>query len=748
MRHSFQREIGGQTLTLGTGWLANQAGASVTLRHGDNLVLTTVCMGPPRQGIDFFPLTVEFEERHYAAGKIPGSFFRREGRPSLEATLACRLTDRPIRPLFPKGFHNEVQVISTVLSVDQENPPDILSIIGASAALSLSDIPFDGPIAGCRIGQVDGALVVNPTFDQMEAGTLELVVAGSRDAVMMVEAGAQEVSEELLLEAIQRGQEVNAEIISMIEELVQAAGIPKKHIEAPPGPSPELEQQVIELTNGRLERLIFSGQEKGERDTALDDLFNEVLEALGEEAPRGEARQIFDELTTREFRTGVLKRGVRPDGRGTRDVRPITTEVGVLPRTHGSGLFTRGQTQILSVVTLGSIAAQQKLDTLSPVAKRRFLHHYNFPPYSVGEVRRVGGAGRRELGHGALAERALEPVVPSVEEFPYTIRIVSEALSSNGSTSMGSICGSTMAMMDAGIPIRTPVAGVAMGLIMGEGGEHAVLTDIQGMEDHIGDMDFKVAGTTEGVTALQMDIKVKGVSQEIMRAALEQARDARGHIMGKLLEAIPQARTDLSPYAPRIVRIQIPVEKIGAVIGPGGKTIHAIIDETGASIDVEDDGTVYIGSPNEESLQKAQARIEALTKDVEVGTIYTGKVARITSFGAFVNIAPGKDGLMRLPDISEEPIQRVEDAVQVGEEVTVMVIEVDRMGRVNVSRRAVLKGLDVATAVREAAARAPAPRPGFSPGGPRPGGDRPGRPMGDRPQGPPPRGGDGPPRRW
>ena len=746
MRHSFQREIGGRTLTLETGWLANQAGASVTLQHGDNLVLTTVCMGPPRQGIDFFPLTVEFEERHYAAGKIPGSFFRREGRPSLDATLTARLTDRPIRPLFPKELHNEIQVISTVLSADQENPPDILSIIGASAALSISSIPFDGPIAGCRIGQVDGALVVNPTFKQVEAGTLELVVAGSRDAVVMVEAGAQEVSEVLLLEAIQMGQEVNGEVISMIEEMVQAVGRPKMHIEAPPGPSPELEQQVTELTNGRLEGIVFSEREKGERDTALDDLFTEVLEALGEEAPRSGARQVFDHLTSRVFRTGVLKRGVRPDGRGTREVRPITTEVGVLARTHGSGLFTRGQTQILSVVTLGSIAAQQKLDTLSPVEKRRFLHHYNFPPYSVGEVRRVGGAGRRELGHGALAERALEPVIPSVEEFPYTIRIVSEALSSNGSTSMGSICGSTMAMMDAGIPIRTPVAGVAMGLIMGEAGEHAVLTDIQGLEDHIGDMDFKVAGTSEGVTALQMDIKVKGISSEIMRTALEQAREARGHIMGKLLEAIPQARTDLSPYAPRIVRIQISVEKIGAVIGPGGKTIHAIIDETGASIDVEDDGTVYIGSPNEESLQKAQARIEALTKDVEVGTIYTGKVARITSFGAFVNIAPGKDGLMRLPDISEEPIQRVEDAVQVGDEVTVMVIEVDRMGRVNVSRRAVLQGLDAATAVREAAARPPA-RPGFSPGGPRPGGDRPGRPMGARPQGAP-RGGDGPPRRW
>jgi polyribonucleotide nucleotidyltransferase len=745
MRNSFQREIGGQTLTIETGWLANQAGASVSLRHGDNLVLTTVCMGPPRQGIDFFPLTVEFEERHYAAGKIPGSFFRREGRPSLDATLTCRLTDRPIRPLFPKGFRNEIQVISTVLSADQENPPDILSIIGASAALSISDIPFDGPIAGCRIGQVEGEFVVNPTFPQMDVGTLELVVAGSRNAVVMVEAGAKEVSESLLLEAIKRGQEVNGEVISMIEEMVAAVGKPKRLFEAPPKPSPQLEQQVTELINGRLEDLIFSGQEKGERDTAVDDLFNEVMEELGEETSRGEARQVFDSLISHQFRTGVLKRGVRPDGRGTQDVRPITTEVGILPRTHGSGLFNRGQTQILSVVTLGSIALQQKLDTLSPIVKRRFFHHYNFPPYSVGEVRRVGGSGRRELGHGALAERALEPVIPSVEEFPYTIRLVSEALSSNGSTSMGSICGSSMAMMDAGIPIRTPVAGVAMGLIMSEEGEYAILTDIQGLEDHIGDMDFKVAGTKNGVTALQMDIKVKGISPEIMQSALEQAREARGHIMEKLLEAIPEARTGLSPYAPRIVRIQIPVEKIGAIIGPGGKTIHAIIDETGASIDVEDDGTVYIGSPNEESLQKAQQRINALTKDVEIGTIYTGKVVRITTFGAFVNIAPGKDGLMRLPDVAEEPIQRVEDAVQVGDEVTVMVIEVDRMGRVNVSRRAVLQGLDVATAVRDAASRQPA-RPAFSPSGPRPqgspypgGGGRPGAPQDQ---------GNRPPRRW
>jgi polyribonucleotide nucleotidyltransferase len=735
MRHTVRREIGGRTLSLETGVLAGQAGGAVTVRYGDNVLLATVCMSVPREGIDFFPLTVDFEERHYAAGRIPGSFFRREGRPSVNATLAARLTDRPIRPLFPKGFRNEVQIIATVLSVDGENPPDILSIIGASAALSISSIPFEGPIAGCRIGFIREELVVNPTFQQMEEGELELVVAGSRDAVVMVEAGAKEVPEATVLEALQRGQAVNQEIIAMILEMVQAVGQPKIAFAAPAPADPDLERRVAALLDGRLRAAVFSGREKGERDTDLALLRREVLASLGDGLEPQLVRRAFDELVDREFRGGILDRGLRPDGRGLRQVRPITAEVGVLPRTHGTGLFSRGQTQILSVCTLASMGMKQKLDTLDPQVSKRFLHHYNFPPYSVGEVRRVGSPGRREVGHGALAERALEPIIPSVEEFPYTIRLVSEALSSNGSTSMGSVCGSTMALMDAGVPLRAPVAGVAMGLILGEGHRHAVLTDIQGLEDHIGDMDFKVAGTAQGITALQMDIKVKGVTPQILQEALEQAREARMHILGKIREAIAAPRPTLSPYAPKILRIQIPVEKIGLVIGPGGKTIRAIIEETKATVDVEDDGSVYIGSSDAAALQKARERIEGMTREVKIGDVFTGKVTRITSFGAFVEIAPGKDGLMRLADISEEPVQRVEDAVAVGDEVTVTVIEVDRMGRINLSRRALSQGRDGPGGPR-------GPRP--SSGGPEPfrGPPSPG-PFRGRDAGPPPRSGPG-----
>ena len=740
MRQVFQREIGGRTLSLETGWLAGQALGSVVVRYGDDVLLVTACMAAPREGIDFFPLTIEVEERHYAAGKIPGSFFRREGRPTLDATLAARLTDRPIRPLFPKGFHNEIQIIATILSVDQENPPDILCIIGASAALSISPIPFEGPVSSCRIGHLDGQLIVNPTFEQMDAGDLELVVAGTRDAVVMVEAGAKEVPEEVILRALDLGQVTNGQIISLIEEMVQAVGQPKVAVTPPATPAPEVEQEVARLLDGRLTGIVFSGKEKGERNNELALLEKEVLGGLGEGTDVKEAKTVLESLVNKEFRSGILDRGVRPDGRNAKEVRPITCEVGVLPRTHGTGLFTRGQTQILSVATLASLSTRQRMDTLNPVTQIRYLHHYNFPPYSVGEVRRVGGTSRRELGHGALAGRALEPVLPSIEDFPYTIRVVSEALSSNGSTSMGSVCGSTMALMDAGVPIKKAVAGVAMGLIMGEGGRHAILTDIQGLEDHIGDMDFKVAGTADGITALQMDIKVKGVTPQSMQAALEQAKEARFHILGKIAEAITEARPDLSPYAPRILRIMIPVDKIGAVIGPGGKTIRAIIEETKATVDVEDDGSVLIGSPNQESLLKAKARIEALTKEIELGAVYTGKITRTTTFGAFMEISPGKDGLIRMPDLSDEPVQRVEDAVNIGDEVTAMVIEIDHMGRINLSRRAVLKGLDVAEAVREhAEARSGPGREGRSgPGGPpRDPNGRPGfRP---RPNGPPPR---------
>ena len=720
MRHTVQCDVGGKTLTIESGWIAGQADGSVTLRLGDTVMLITACMSDKaREGIDFFPLSVDYEERMYSVGRIPGSFFRREGRPSTEGILAGRLTDRPIRPLFPKGFRNEVQVVATILSADQENPPDVLSIVGASAALSISSIPFDGPIAGCRIGYVDGQMVVNPTFQQIESSTMELIVAGSKDAVVMVEAGAKEISESIILDAIEAAQEANGKIVDAIEELVKLAGKPKITIEPPPTPREAAVAAMNDDVRSRVREAVFAGYEKGERDKAVGVIQSEVAATLPEDVPSGEVRDAFDSLVDEVFRKGVLKENVRADGRQRNEVRPITTEVGVLPRTHGTGLFTRGQTQVLSVVTLGSLSDEQRLDTLSPVSTKRYMHHYNFPPYSVGEVRRVGTPGRREIGHGALAERALEPMIPDKDDFPYTIRIVSEALSSNGSTSMGSVCGSTLSLMDAGVPIKAPVAGVAMGLIMDAEGDYAVLTDIQGIEDHLGDMDFKVAGTAEGITALQMDIKVKGITPAIMREAMAQAKEARLFILDKILSTISTHRENMSPFAPRMIKINIPVDKIGAIIGPGGKTIRAIIAETKATIDVQDDGTVFIGSPNEDSLASARSKIEGLTKEAEVGTIFKGKVVRSTNFGAFVEILPGKDGLVRLGELAEEPVQRVEDAVNVGDEVSVMVIEVDRLGRINLSRRAVLAGLTP----EEALATAP----------PSGDGDRGGRPnFGDR----------------
>ncbi len=720
MRHTVQCDVGGKTLTIESGWIAGQADGSVTLRLGDTVMLITACMSDKaREGIDFFPLSVDYEERMYSVGRIPGSFFRREGRPSTEGILAGRLTDRPIRPLFPKGFRNEVQVVATILSADQENPPDVLSIVGASAALSISSIPFDGPIAGCRIGYVDGQMVVNPTFQQMESSTMELIVAGSKDAVVMVEAGAKEISESIILDAIEAAQEANGKIVDAIEELVKLAGKPKITIEPPPTPREAAVAAMNDDVRSRVREAVFAGYEKGERDKAVGVIQSEVAATLPEDVPSGEVRDAFDSLVDEVFRKGVLKENVRADGRQRNEVRPITTEVGVLPRTHGTGLFTRGQTQVLSVVTLGSLSDEQRLDTLSPVSTKRYMHHYNFPPYSVGEVKRVGTPGRREIGHGALAERALEPMIPDKDDFPYTIRIVSEALSSNGSTSMGSVCGSTLSLMDAGVPIKAPVAGVAMGLIMDAEGDYAVLTDIQGIEDHLGDMDFKVAGTAEGITALQMDIKIKGITPAIMREAMAQAKEARLFILDKILSTISTHRENMSPFAPRMIKINIPVDKIGAIIGPGGKTIRAIIAETKATIDVQDDGTVFIGSPNEDSLASARSKIEGLTKEAEVGTIFKGKVVRSTNFGAFVEILPGKDGLVRLGELAEEPVQRVEDAVNVGDEVSVMVIEVDRLGRINLSRRAVLAGLTP----EEALATAP----------PSGDGDRGGRPnFGDR----------------
>ncbi|MCH7835328.1 MAG: polyribonucleotide nucleotidyltransferase, partial [Chloroflexi bacterium] len=727
MIETFSRTIGGRELSMEVGRVAGQANGAVFLRYGDSMVLVTACMGAPREGMDFFPLTIDYEERMYAAGKIPGSFFRREGRPSSQAILTDRLTDRPLRPLFPKGMRNEVQVIGTVLSADQENDPDILMITGASAALTISDIPFDGPIAGTRIGYVDGKFLVNPTFAQLADSELDLVVAGTRDAVVMVEAGASEVPEPLVLEALRIGQEVNAELIALQDEMAARLGKPKAQVKTVTLPE-EMNAAVEEFVSSRGWDLLSGARD--ERGEAMAERHAELVEALGETYADDQLKIALIEVTKSALRSRILNEGRRADDRSTDEVRPVSCEVGLLPRTHGSGLFTRGETQVLTVATLGSVGEQQKLDGIEPEDRRRFMHHYNFPPFSVGEARFLRGPSRRDVGHGALAERALLPVIPDEEEFPYTIRLVSEVLSSNGSTSMASVCGNSLSLMDAGVPIKAPVAGVAMGLIKGDDG-YRVLTDIAGLEDAMGDMDFKVAGTAKGITALQMDIKVKGITFEIMEAALAQAHEAREFILGKMQETIPSARSELSPYAPRMYRLSIPQDKIGTVIGPGGRVIRSIIEETGCSIDIEDDGTVFVGSPNEEQAQKAIAIIEGLTKDAELGEIYTGKVTRLTSFGAFVEILPGKDGLVRVADLADVPVRRPEDVVAIGDEIMVMVIEVDDLGRVNLSRRAVLEDLspEQAREVSRQAQMAPVsgggerdrdrrpPRRDFGPGG-------------------------------
>ena len=702
MPEVFERQIGGRTLSLEVGRVAGQANGAVTVRYGDTVVLVTACMSAePREGIDFFPLTVDYEERLYAAGKIPGGWFRREGRPSSGAILTARLTDRPLRPLFPKGMCNDVQIIITVLSADQENDPDILSVIGASAALSISDIPFASPVAGSRMGYIGDQYVVNPTFAQLKDSTMDLVVVGTRDAVVMVEAGADQAPEAIVLEGVRIGQEVNAEIIALQEEMAARLGSPKRSFGAPELPK-EVRQAVADFVASQQWDLLSAATD--EREEALSQRRQELTAALGETYPPQQLKAALEEILKEIVRQRVLEGSVRPDGRRLEEIRPVSCETGLLPRTHGSGLFTRGQTQVLTIATLGSMGEQQRLDGLEPEETRRFIHHYNFPPFSVGETRPLRGPSRRDVGHGALAERALLPVVPSEEQFPYTIRLVSEVLSSNGSTSMASVCGSTLSLMDAGVPIKAPVAGVAMGLVKGNG-DYRILTDIAGLEDAFGDMDFKVAGTKAGITALQMDIKVKGVTYEIMAKALEQARLARLFILDRMLEVMPEVRPELSPYAPRMYRLTIPQDKIGTIIGPGGRVIRSIIEETKCSIDIEDDGTVFIGSPSEEMAQKAIAIIEGLTKEVEVGEIYTGTVTRLTNFGAFVEILPGKDGLVRLEDLAEIPIRRPEDVVRIGDEVMVMVIEMDALGRINLSRRAVLEGLTVEQA-REASQRA------------------------------------------
>ena len=689
----YELEVGGRLLSFETGDLAQQAAGAVLVRYADTMVLGTVTAGTPRAGIDFFPLSVEFEERLYAAGRIPGSFFRREGRPTTTAILSARLTDRPIRPLFPAGYGDDTQIVLTVLSVDMVNSPDTLGTIAASAALTVSDLPFDGPVASVRIGYVDGKLVVLPTFEQLASSSLNLVVAGTKDAIMMVEAESKEVPESLLLEALALGQVNIRKIVELQEQMRAEMGKPTRAF-TPKTVSPaalaRVEAQVGDALSSALSP--SSGLTKAERDKKRNE-----LQATVREAASDEERKAFDEafgaLEKRFLRGSILEQGTRPDGRGLKDIRPLKAQVGMIPRTHGSGLFQRGETQVLSLTTLAGTGMAQRLDDLSPENSKRFMHHYNFPPFSVGEVGRIGSSGRREIGHGMLGERAMAAVLPPFEDFPYTIRVVSEVLSSNGSTSMASVCASILSMMDAGVPIKHPIAGVAMGLIKGEStDQYAVLTDIAGVEDYMGDMDFKVAGSRDGVTALQMDIKVSGITIEIMEQALEQAREARLEILGVMQDCLASPRSDLAPYAPRMSRISVASEKIGLIIGPGGRTIRQIEEETGASVDIEDNGSVFVTATDQASGQKAIDWIRALTKEVEVGEVYTGKVVRILPFGAFVEILPGKDAMVHISELADHRVATVEEVVKQGEEIKVVITEIDNLGRVNASRRALLPG--------------------------------------------------------
>lgn len=686
-------EVAGREVSITTGTVAEQANGAVIIRMGDTVVLCTAVMSKePREGIDFLPLTCDYEEKLYAAGKIPGSFLRREGRPSEQAILNSRLTDRPIRPLFPEGFRNDVQVVSTVLCVDQENDPAVLSINGASAALHISDIPFQGPIGAVRMGYLDGQLVVNPKLTDMERSELDLVVAGTKEAILMVEAGAKEVSEQVVVDALELAHQKIAAICEALEELRAEVGKPKLQV-APPQYDPEMVQAVEEFLAGRLDEAAYH-PDKAEREERLSTLKQELKATLGERWPdRTEALGVlFEKRLKDRVRQRVIEEGVRVDGRGPKDIRQITVQVGLLPRTHGSGMFKRGQTQALTILTLGTMGDAQKLDGLGLEEYKRYMHHYSMPPFSTGEAKPLRSPGRREIGHGALAERALLPVIPDVEEWPYTMRLVSEILSSNGSTSMASVCGSTLALMDAGVPIRAPVAGIAMGLVTREG-RYAILTDIQGVEDALGDMDFKVAGTRKGITALQMDIKIKGLSRQMMAEALEQAREARLQVLERMLEVIPAPRPEMSPYSPRITTIQINPDKIREVIGPGGKVIRKIVEETGAQIDIEDDGRVFIASSDQEAARRAIEWIRRLTDEVEVGKIYRGKVVRIMPFGAFVEVLPNQDGLVHISRLTDHRVERVEEVVNLGDEIVVKAIEIDSQGRLNLSRQAALDEL-------------------------------------------------------
>ncbi|WP_010282322.1 polyribonucleotide nucleotidyltransferase [Bacillus timonensis] len=688
----FSMDWAGRQLTVEIGQLAKQANGAVLVRYGETAVLSTATASKEPKPLDFFPLTVNYEERLYAVGKIPGGFIKREGRPSEKAILASRLIDRPIRPLFADGFRNEVQVVSIVMSVDQDCSSEMAAMFGSSLALSVSDIPFEGPIAGVTVGRVDNQFIINPSVKEQEKSDINLVVAGTKDAINMVEAGADEVPEEVMLEAIMFGHEEIKRLIAFQEKIVAEMGKEKMEIALY-----ELDSELEAQIRGKAEESINKAVQVAEKH-AREDAINEVKAALVAEFEEQEAeattikqvKEILNKLVKEEVRRLITVEKVRPDGRKIDEIRPLSSEVGILPRTHGSGLFTRGQTQALSICTLGALGDVQILDGLGIEETKRFMHHYNFPQFSVGETGPMRGPGRREIGHGALGERALEPVVPSEKDFPYTIRLVSEVLESNGSTSQASICASTLAMMDAGVPIKAPVAGIAMGLV--KSGEHyTVLTDIQGMEDHLGDMDFKVAGTSKGVTALQMDIKIEGLSREILEEALQQAKKGRMQILDSMLATLTTPRSQLSKYAPKILTMTINPDKIRDVIGPSGKQINKIIDETGVKIDIEQDGTVFISSVDEAMNQKAKKIIEDIVREVEVGQMYLGKVKRIEKFGAFVEIFSGKDGLVHISELAEERIGKVEDVVSIGDEILVKVTEIDKQGRVNLSRKAVLR---------------------------------------------------------
>ena len=687
----FTMDLAGRELSVEIGKIAQLASGSAILRYGETMVMVNVSKSAqPRDGVDFFPLSVDYEERLYSVGKIPGGFLKREGKPSEKAILTSRLIDRPIRPLFPKTFRNDVQVVATVLSVDQDCTPDIVSMIGSSVALSISEIPFNGPTGSVCIGLVDGALVVNPTAEEREKSELHLVVSGTKEAVMMVEAGANEVPESLMLEAILKAHEEIKKIVEFIEQIQAEVGKEKMEFEETK-PNAEIEAKVREIATEGMKEAV-KVVEKLERQEAMDAVKEQTINSFDEETIEEFGNDIIatlDAIIKEEVRKAIVHEGRRPDARKTDEIRPIWCDHGFIPRAHGSGLFTRGQTQVMTVTTLGALGDVQILDGLDEEENKRYMHHYNFPAYSVGEARPSRGPGRREIGHGALAERALLPVIPSKEEFPYAIRLVSEVLSSNGSTSQGSVCGSTLSLLDAGVPLKDMVAGIAMGLIEHDG-KMAILSDIQGMEDHLGDMDFKVAGTEKGITAIQMDIKIAGIDKEILTQALSQARVGRLHILNEMKKCIDKPNAELSKYAPKIVTMRINPDKIRDVIGAGGKVITKIIDETGVKIDIEQDGEVFIAGTDMDMIRLAQQKISDIVAEVELNAVYKGKVTRIVNFGAFVELLPGKEGLLRIGNIAHERIEKVEDVLNVGDEVEVKVTEIDDKGRVNVSRKVLL----------------------------------------------------------